>query len=167
MTRSTARPSCSEICSREISGTLWSPRRALASRRWAFSMARSPPLTATYMRLASLVHDARGARDRDHGIVGDQHHIDAARKQRFVDAQALEQIERLDRRLERRDTVDAGSAQVEAASRIQAIDLKDQRGRAIRIFAGAQRETLERRQRRAVADQREACDRRILHHRRA
>src|SRR3954453_4986870 len=113
MTRSTARPSCSEIWSRDISGTLWSPRRALASRRWAFSMARSPPLTATYMRLASLVHDTRGARDRNHGIIGDQHQIDAARKQRLVELQPFEQVERPDRGLKRRDTVDAGATQFE------------------------------------------------------
>src|SRR3954470_2198775 len=99
MTRSTARPSCSEIWSSVTSGTPLSPRRASASRRCAFSMARSPPLTATYMLLAFLVHDTRGARDRDHGVAGDQHHIDAARKQGFVEAQTLEQVGRLDRRL--------------------------------------------------------------------
>src|SRR5262245_60785907 len=116
MTRSTASPSCSEIWSRVTSATFWSPRRALASRRWAFSMARSPPLTATYMPLASLAHDTRGARDRNHGIIGDQHHVDTARKQRLVEAQALKQIERLDRRVQRRNAVDAGATQLEASA---------------------------------------------------
>ena len=36
------------------SGMAVSPRRFLASRRWALSMACSPPLTATYIRRAPV-----------------------------------------------------------------------------------------------------------------
>src|SRR6266404_1448225 len=50
ITRSTARPSCPAIWASETSGTARSPRRSCANSRWAFSMARSPPLTATYIR---------------------------------------------------------------------------------------------------------------------
>ena len=54
MTRSTASASCSTIWSSRIAGTERSPRRRSASRRWAFWMAASPPLTATYMAQPSI-----------------------------------------------------------------------------------------------------------------
>src|SRR5215468_7866896 len=107
-------------------------------------MARSPPLTATYMLLASLVYDTRGARDRNHGVIGNQHHVDAARKQRLVDAQAFEQVGWPDRCLKDRHAVDPRTAELIGAPGIEALHLQDQRGRTIRIFVTPERKTLER-----------------------
>ncbi len=66
--------------------------------------------------LASLCDQPRGAGYRDDGIVGHQHHIDAARKQRGVDGEPLEQIRRLDRGLQHGCAVDAGAAQFECGT---------------------------------------------------
>jgi len=44
------------------------------------------------MQSTPLGDKPRGARDRDHGIVGNQHHIDAARKQRGIDGEPFEQV---------------------------------------------------------------------------
>src|SRR5260370_13800905 len=129
MTRSTPSESCSEIWSSVTSGTSRSPRRSCASRRWAFSMARSPPLTATYMRWPSLTLKPRGARDRDDRGVIDQHDVDAARKQYGVDRKPREQIVRLDGRPQRRDAVDAWASEPVHRSLRQALDLQDQRRR--------------------------------------
>ena len=80
ITRSTASESCSEIWSSDSSGTLGSPRRSCASSRWAFSMARSPPLTATYMAQASIgvTRVVRGSAATP--SLADQNEIDATRK---------------------------------------------------------------------------------------
>src|SRR6218665_1063341 len=77
MARSTARPSCSTIWSRRRAGTLRSPRRRSASRRWALAMAASPPFTATYM---SGLRNTGGAGQADHRAVAHEQQVDAARE---------------------------------------------------------------------------------------
>src|SRR5262245_41069194 len=76
MTRSTARPSWFSIWLTESSGSEVSPRRSSAISLWELRMARSPPLTATYMGL-NLHLDA--ARQADDLAAGRENHIDAHR----------------------------------------------------------------------------------------
>src|SRR6202022_3203360 len=83
MTRSTARRSCSLICSSDNSGMDGSPRRSWASRRCAFSMAFSPPLAATYMSTI-LADNADGARQRGDLALGQEDQVDAAGKKRMI-----------------------------------------------------------------------------------
>ena len=167
MTRSTPSASCSEIWASDSSGTSRSPRRSCASRRWAFSMARSPPLTATYM-LSLPSRKPRRARYGDNGIVMNQHDIDAARKQRGVDGQPLEQISRLQswraappcRRCR-------GRAARKPAPRVRLstcrISVVERSGYS--LLPNAKRSSAGRFC--AIADQREAADRRIRDNRRA
>src|SRR4029077_6661546 len=63
--------------------------------------------------LASPRRQPRGSGYRDNLIVMDQHDVDPARKQGFVDGQPLEQVVRLQRNLQNRRAVDAGAAQFE------------------------------------------------------
>src|SRR2546426_4797977 len=123
-------------------------------------MARSPPLTATYMS-TSLCGEPRGARDRDNGIVVHQHDIDTARKQRSVNRKPLEQIFWLDRGLQRSRAVDARTLQFENRTVRQTFDLQDQRRRTIGILVAAEGKTIERRKILRVSDQRKAADRGI------
>ena len=139
ITRSTASASCSPICATEISGTAGSPRRLAPSRRWALSMARSPPLTATYM--SGL--DPRRARQRGGAPVGDEDEVQAAREQRMQCRPARDEVARQRRRGERRLAVDAGAAQSPALIGAEVAHLHDQRRRAIGIFQRAERKCVE------------------------
>src|SRR5262245_154471 len=80
MTRSTARLSCSAICSSDSSGTAASPRRSCASNRCAFSIAVSPPLAATYISCL-FVHDTDRPRQRRDLVLACEQKIDPAREQ--------------------------------------------------------------------------------------
>ena len=73
----------------------------------------------------------------------DQHDVDAARKQRGVDGETLEQILGLDLRPQHDGAVDARTAQFVRAALRQAFDLQNQRRRTIGIFGGAERKAFE------------------------
>ena len=93
----------------------------------------------------SLRGEPRGAGDRDNGIAGHQHDIDAARKQRGIDREPLEQVHRLDRRPASTAVPSMpGPRNSKVRPLRQAFDLQDQRGRTIRIFIAAEREAIER-----------------------
>ena len=142
-------------------------QRNLGNLAIAAALMREQPMGVLDGALASLdrnVHilsssrdQLRGAGYRDDAIIMDQHDIDAARKQRGVDGKPLEQIVRLDHRLQQRGTVDAGTAQLISRALRQAFDLQDQRGRAVRIFVAAERKVIQRPKRLRVSDQREAA----------
>src|SRR5262245_53548358 len=110
MTRSTASASCSEIWSSDSAGTERSPRRASASSACAFSIARSPPFTATYMSVAP-VEDAHRARDGSDGVAARQQKVDAARKQPAIGGKPIGKIRRQRRRTEGLHRRDAGTGQ--------------------------------------------------------
>ncbi len=89
--------SCSEIWSSVTSGTLSVAAPLMRQQAVGVLDGALAALDGDIHALASLAHDARGARDRDDGIVRDQHDIDAARKQRRVDGAAARTDRRLDR----------------------------------------------------------------------
>src|SRR5580698_2184166 len=66
-------------------GRLVSPRPCLASRAWALAMARSPPLTATYIGSVLLAgREAGGARQAGHGAGVHEEQVDTAREESRV-----------------------------------------------------------------------------------
>src|SRR5271156_2248456 len=79
MTRSTARASCCSICAKLNSAISSAPRRASASSSCAASIARSPPLTATYIAL-SLTRDG-SAWQRYQARSASEDHVEPARHQ--------------------------------------------------------------------------------------
>src|SRR6056297_2045820 len=123
MTRLTARASCSRICAMDSSATAVSPRRSSASQAWAFWMARSPPLTATY-----ISKNLRTAGQRRDAVAAGEEEIQPQREQQGVVLKGLclGQVERC-------RVADAGAGQG-GAFRAQVHALDDQRGRAIRVF---------------------------------
>src|SRR5215470_15722797 len=131
MTRSTASVSWPPICASVSSGTAGSPRRSWSSSRCAFSIARSPPLAATYMSNAP-VDDARRARQCRDLRFGRKQQIDAARKQPRIGSEPLRQVvgSWFDAQLV--FAADAGPAQQQATPGAKVVDLQHDGGRAVR-----------------------------------
>src|SRR5262249_54986662 len=146
ITRSTASVSCSLICSSASSGTAGSPRRACASRRCAFSIARSPPLTATYISSLPLACESHRARQRRDLVGARQDEIDAAWKQRAIDGEPCWHVVRQPGGVQHRPVADARPCQRERRSAAQRRNLHHERGGAIRIVRRAETEGLDRRQ---------------------
>ena len=155
MTRSTASASCSTIWSRRIAGTLRSPRRRSASSRWALAMAASPPLTATYMLRppscgcgwCAAGRRRRRARPGSGRRRAESAHGSASTARRNGAASATARWRRWSRC--------PGPCSDSTLGRRQAVDLQDQRRRAVRIFLRALREILERDQLGRARHQRE------------
>src|ERR1700744_3664747 len=84
ITRATRTASWPATAACPMRGTPGSPRPCLASRAWAFAMARSPPLTATYIGLllfGAVGDEAGGAGGRGNGGRIHQQQVNAAREQ--------------------------------------------------------------------------------------
>src|ERR1700728_276200 len=86
MTRETSTPSWPATAAWSIGGRQVSPRPCLASSAWALMMARSPPLTATYIGSVLLLQaggqPGGAGQGRDCVVVVHQQQVDAARAAR-------------------------------------------------------------------------------------
>src|SRR5262245_2489800 len=102
-------------------------------------MARSPPLTATYIS-AFPGPDPQRARQRRDAAVGSEEQIDTARKQAAVDGELGRQLRRHRRGVEPLRIANARPLQDQGYAAFQALHLNDDGGRSIRIFRRAELE---------------------------
>src|SRR5262249_38333797 len=149
----------SEICSSVSSGTAGSPRRFSASSRCALSMARSPPLTATYMSASRHVQRARQPGDR---LGRREQNVDSARKLRAVVSELMEEVrgEREGGKPPRAENARAAQDHAFALGNMR--DLEHHGGRVVGKFETALREACERRRRGRRGQEREGGVRRIV-----
>src|ERR1700722_17200320 len=155
MTRETSTPSWPATAAWSIGGRQVSPRPCLASSAWALMMARSPPLTATYIGSVLLLWaggQPGGAGQGRHRVVVHQQQVDAAREESGVAAPRLGETVGGPRGGERRGAVDARSAGGEAGRPGAAADVEHDRGGQVRCFVGAQRQGCQRGQRAGVGE---------------
>src|SRR5262245_46467468 len=115
-------------------------------------MARSPPLTATYISTPFDGQPDRPRQRRD-SAVGDQQQIDTAGKQSAIDGEVFGKIPVHWRNAKPFRAANAGTFQGQRQAFFQATHLKDDGGGAIRILRRAEIESIERRYPLGIGDQ--------------